>query len=80
MEWTEVLSISVPILALMGWVYNRIEKKADERHKDIKYDMKEIKGDIKELKISIQNLDSRVSRIEGQLMPSPWEPKVKEKK
>ena len=34
----------------------------------------------KEIKRDLQQLDSRVSRIEGQLMPSPWEPKIKEKK
>lgn len=82
MNWQEILTILLPLLALMSWVYNRIEKKADERFNllqkkidDLRSELKEdinnlkgeLKGEINGLKTGVQSLDSRVSRIEGHL-------------
>lgn len=30
MNWQEILIILAPLLALMGWTYNRIDKKLDK--------------------------------------------------
>jgi hypothetical protein len=74
MNWQEVLTILVPILGMMAWVYNRIEKKFDTG-------FTELKAEIKDLRKDIQSIDSRVSRIEGHLIGMHhWEPKVIEKK
>ena len=82
MNWPEVLTILVPLVGLMGWVYNRIEKKADERFRELKEEIKEtkkelrgeiestkkeLKADIDKVQSGVQSLDSRVSRIEGHL-------------
>jgi len=41
-------------------------------------DISEIKTEIKDVRKDIQCLDSRISRIEGQLMgPHYWEPKIR---
>ena len=74
MDWQPILTILIPILSFMGWVYARIEKRADER-------FHELKNEIKDLRKDIQSLDSRVSRIEGQLIgPFRFEPKIVEVK
>lgn len=42
MNWQEVLTILIPILSLMAWVYNRIEKRFDA----IMEELKSIRADI----------------------------------
>lgn len=86
-NWQEVLAILVPLLGLMGWVYSRIETKADARQAEIKQEFKEIyarfnKVDERFNKVEekLQILDSRISRIEGQLAPRIWEPQIVEQK
>lgn len=55
----------------------KIKEEMKETRVELKDEMKEMKDELKAIKISIQALDSRVSRIEGQLMGSPrWEPKI----
>lgn len=70
MNWQDILTILVPTFAFMGWIYHRIDKKFDR-----------VFEELKDIRKDIQNLESRVSRIEGQLMGPPkyWEPKVIEK-
>lgn len=84
MNWQEILTILIPLFGLMGWIYNRIEKKSIERHLEVKEEMKGIKEEMKDVKNGLQSLDSRVSRIEGHLtgmyhFEHRWEPKVIEK-
>lgn len=66
MTWQDILMIIAPLMSLMGWTYFRIDKKFDI-----------VMSEIKEMRKDIQSLDSRISRIEGQLTPRYWEPKVK---
>lgn len=54
MNWQEILVILVPILGLLGWVYNRIEKKFETV-------FQELKG----IREGIHQLDMRLSRLEG---------------
>lgn len=75
MNWQDALTIIIPLAALMGWIYSRIDKKFDIMDK--RFDS--LDSDIKDLSKDIQSLNSRISRIEGQLnVPYHWEPKVKE--
>lgn len=69
MNIQEILTILVPTLALLGWVYSRIDKRFDS-----------IMNELKEMRKDIQSLDTRVSRIEGFLAgPTHWEPKIIQK-
>lgn len=54
MNWTEVLTIVVPILGLMGWVYGRLDK----RFNDVMQELKSLRHDV-------HNLDMRLTRLEG---------------
>lgn len=58
MNWQEVVAILVPLFGLLGWIYNRIEKKADERFKLIMDDLKCVKE-------QLHSLDMRLTRLEG---------------
>ena len=68
----EILIILVPLLGLMAWVYNRIEKKADERHEILekrfdKIDQRFEKIDRRfdQVDQRLQSLDIRLTRLEG---------------
>lgn len=69
MNWPEVLTILVPLIALMRWVYSRIEKKAEERHAHIEKRFEKMEQkmdqrfDIVDQKL--QSLDNRLTRLEG---------------
>ena len=65
MNWQEVLTILVPIIAYMGWVYARIEKKADIRQatSEKRFDALEKRFDKVDEKL--QSLDTRLTRLEG---------------
>jgi len=82
MNWQEVAAILIPIISFMGWVYTRIEKKAEERERksEARFEnlKNELKAEIHDLRKDMQSLDSRVARIEGHLtgMYYTWEPKV----
>lgn len=92
MNLPEVLAIIIPLIAMMGWVYSRIEKKLEYTHSELKielnrvekkleYSHSELKIELKEIKADISAIKDRVSRIEGQLSPRPeFTPKVLEKK
>lgn len=58
-----------------------LKEEIKEMRVEFKEEIKEIKVEVKDIKSSLQNLDSRVSRIEGQLIGSPrFEPRILEKK
>jgi len=84
MNWQEILIILVPLLGLMAWVYNRLDKRFDailNEMKDMRKDIQDLRKDIQDLRKDIQSLDSRISRIEGQLTGIyHWEPRILEKK
>jgi len=74
MDWKDLLQILVPIIGFMAWFYHQLDKRIDKM--DERIDSRFNKMDEK-----LQTLDSRVSRIEGQLVGPPrWEPKIHEKK
>jgi hypothetical protein len=76
MNWQEILTIILPLIAFMGWVYTRIDKKfeaIDKRFDGVFTELKEMRKDL-------QSLDTRVARIEGQLNRPPyWEPELRRK-
>lgn len=68
MNWQEILTIIIPIIGFLGWIYGRLDKRFER-----------LENQINDVRKDIQSLDSRVSRIEGQLSPYHWEPKIKQK-
>jgi len=70
MNWQEILTILIPMFAFLGWIYSRIDKKFEK-----------IEHTINDLRKDVQAIESRVARIEGQLVPHrwDWEPKIVEK-
>ena len=76
MEWKLALEILIPLFALMGWIYHRVDKKfdnADTLSKSIINELKDIRKDL-------QNIDVRLARVEGRMDPFYWHPEVREKK
>ena len=65
MHWQDILTILVPLLALMGWCYNRIEKKADERFNKSEERFKMIMDELKSTRKDLQSIDMRLSRLEA---------------
>lgn len=47
MNWQEVAAIIIPIISFMGWVYSRIEKKAEERERKSKARFENLKNELK---------------------------------
>lgn len=85
MNWQEILTLLIPIFALMGWTYKRIDKRfesADKRFESIDKRFDKLFDELKEMRKEIQSLDSRIARIEGHLtgMGYHWESKVVEKR
>ncbi len=61
MNWQDILAIVIPILSLMGWTYNRIDKKFENMQKNFE----SVLSELKEVRKDIQSLDRRVSHLEG---------------
>lgn len=74
MNWQEILIILLPLLSLMAWVYNQIEKKFNDR-------FNYLKNEINYIKLDISIIKDRLSRIEGQsIVPLKyWAPSIFEK-
>lgn len=80
MTWQDILLIIGPLGALSSWIYYRIDKKFDrieERFDNTDRRFDSVLGELKDMRKELQTLDSRISRIEGQLTPHYWEPKIK---
>jgi predicted nucleic acid-binding Zn-ribbon protein len=77
MSW---ITDNLQIIATLGsaWaVYYFLRKPIDK----MEIELKEMRLEIKDIRKDVQSLDSRIARIEGQLIGPPrWEPKVLEKK
>lgn len=58
MNWQEILIILVPILSLLAWTYNRIDKKFESLEQ-------KMDSGFKDLKDSLHSLDMRLTRLEG---------------
>jgi len=58
MHWQEILTILVPILGLMSWVYNRIEKKIEKT-------AAETNARLDKIDTKLDNLNIRLTRLEG---------------
>lgn len=79
-NWTEVLTILIPLGAFLAWIYSRLDKKFDKIDSGFEKLEDEMKNGFRDVKGSISQLENRVARIEGQLIGSPrWEPKIKTK-
>ncbi len=72
MNWQDILTLLVPILGFMGWVYNRIEKKLEKNMQQIdarfsKVDERFNKVDERfdRIEEKLQSLDNRLTRLEG---------------
>lgn len=71
MNWQEILTILIPILGLMGWVYARIEKKLEGGFAEIKEELRLMRQDI-------HQLDMRLTRLEGRFDERGyWESQIK---
>lgn len=57
MEILDIIKIVGPILGVLAWMYNRVDKKFDS-----------IMSELKEIRKDISALDRRISHIEGYLM------------
>jgi predicted nucleic acid-binding Zn-ribbon protein len=79
---TNAATVIVPMVAFLGWIYSRIDKKfekIDQKFEKIDQRFERLENQINDVRRDIQSIDSRVSRIEGQLSPYHWEPKIKQK-
>lgn len=54
MNWQEILTILVPILGMLAWVYNRMDKRFDSVDRELDL-----------TRSDIHNLDMRLSKLEG---------------
>ena len=54
MHWQDILAIVVPLMALMGWMYSRIDKKFELVFKELK-----------SIREDLYKLDMRLSRLEA---------------
>ena len=61
MDWKEIASIVFPIIAFLGWMLNRIDKKFEE----FRNEFRELRGEIKDVKIEVKELRTSLNRIEG---------------
>ena len=64
MEILDIIKIIGPILGVLAWMYNRIDKRFDSVDK--KFDS--IMTELKEIRTDIRALDNRISHIEGYIM------------
>jgi hypothetical protein len=58
MNWQEILTILVPLIGLMGWTFNRIDKKIDKLNCNMDDEFTEVKK-------MIHSIDMRLTRLEG---------------
>ncbi len=64
LNWQDLLSIIVPLGALIGWMWSRLDKKFDKIDKNFE----KIDEKLGKMDTNIQGLDRRISHIEGYLM------------
>jgi len=82
MDWIQILAIVVPIVAFLGWMYNRIDKKFDRIDERFEKMDSSLKEEFKSINATLSQLKDRVLIIEVQMRSGPyhWEPKIVEKK
>jgi hypothetical protein len=64
LNWQDLLAIIVPLGALIGWMWTRLDKKFDKIDKNFE----KIDEKLEKMDTNIQGLDRRISHIEGYLM------------
>lgn len=67
MIWQEILLIVVPIMGMMAWVYNRIEKKADERSNQVNKQFEKIDARFEKIDARFEKIDARFDQIDEKL-------------
>jgi predicted nuclease with TOPRIM domain len=68
MNWQEILTILVPLFALLGWMYNRIDKrfeKMDARFDKVDARFDKVDARFDKVEEKLQKLDNRLTRLEG---------------
>ena len=54
MNWSEILTILVPLAAFLGWIYNQMNRRFDSLEKDLD-----------KMGTDITSIKDRLSRLEG---------------
>lgn len=77
MNWQDILSIIVPLGALIAWLHRDLKSQIAK----VEVRIEKVETRMEKLEEKVNSLDSRIARIEGQLMhfEPRWEPKIKEK-
>ena len=79
MNWQDVLTLLIPLLGLMSYLYNRIEKKAEDRQKQthqefdkvhqkfekVYQEFDKVYQEIKDVKKDTSRINERLTRLEG---------------
>ena len=65
MNWQDVLTLLIPLLGLMSYLYNRIEKKAEDRQRQVQQDMDKIYQEVRDIKKDTSRINERLTRLEG---------------
>jgi hypothetical protein len=73
MDWKDILTILLPLLAMLGWVYKKIEIKVDKIHDRFdKIELRFIKVDEK-----LDSMNMRLMRLEGRFEERGyWESRI----
>jgi tetrahydromethanopterin S-methyltransferase subunit G len=61
MNWQEILIILVPLLGMMSWIYNKLEK----RFEKIEEKFGKIDQRFDHIEEKLRNIDLRLARLEG---------------
>lgn len=68
MNWQEILTIMVPILGMLGWVYNRVDKrfdKIDQRFEKVDQRFEKINQRFEKVEEKLDSMNMRLTRLEG---------------
>ena len=74
-NWSEVGAIILPLVAFIGWFWNRIDNKfqkidenfknVHEEFKEVRSEIKEVRSEIKEVRDEVKELRTSLNRMEG---------------
>lgn len=67
MNWQDILAVIIPLGALSGWIYSRIDKRFDEIKSEMKEMRSEFTNETKLIRNDISGLNTKVAVIESKL-------------